>query len=108
MFLTKGGSSLDAVETAVRILEDSPLFNAGRGSVFSNDEIVEMDASIMDGKAMKAGSVAGVRTPPAPLNDWNDIQLINEGVNLKYHGGNKPEKAHKRSSRYLKNPKLWG
>ena len=48
--LEKGGSSLDAVEVAVSMLEDSPLFNAGRGSVYNSDEVQEMDASIMDGK----------------------------------------------------------
>ena len=46
--LEKGGSSLDAVELAVSMLEDSPLFNAGRGSVYNSDEVQEMDASIMD------------------------------------------------------------
>jgi beta-aspartyl-peptidase (threonine type) len=66
--LRKGGSSLDAVETALKILEDSPLFNAGRGAVFNNDEIIELDASIMDGKAMKAGAVAGVRTIKNPVS----------------------------------------
>lgn len=66
--LQNGGSSLDAVETALKILEDSPLFNAGRGAVFSNDEIIELDASIMDGRAMKAGAVAGVRTIKNPVS----------------------------------------
>ena len=50
LILENGGSSIDAVEKAVTILEDSPLFNAGRGSVYSSDEVQEMAASIMDGK----------------------------------------------------------
>src|SRR5437016_11613903 len=48
--LTKGGSSLDAVETSIRILEDSPLFNAGKGAVFTHEGRNELDAAIMNGK----------------------------------------------------------
>lgn len=58
--LEKGGSSLDAVETVVRLLEDEPLFNAGRGAVFTWDGRNELDASIMDGPTRKAGAVTGV------------------------------------------------
>jgi beta-aspartyl-peptidase (threonine type) len=58
--LEQGGSSLDAVETAVRLLEDEPLFNAGRGAVFTWDGRNELDASIMDGPTRKAGAVTGV------------------------------------------------
>lgn len=65
--LEKGGSAIDAVETAIRILEDSPLFNAGKGSVLNEEGFVEMDASIMDGKTLKAGAVAGVRDFPNPI-----------------------------------------
>jgi beta-aspartyl-peptidase (threonine type) len=65
--LAKGGTSLSAVEAAIRIMEDSPLFNAGKGSVFTNDGKNEMDASIMDGKNLMAGSVAGVRTIKNPI-----------------------------------------
>ncbi len=64
--LTKGGSACDAVELAVAYLEDCPLFNAGRGSVFTNKGVHEMDASIMDGKTLAAGAVskiASVRNP---------------------------------------------
>ncbi|MGC9077312.1 MAG: isoaspartyl peptidase/L-asparaginase family protein [Candidatus Kapaibacteriota bacterium] len=65
--LEQGGTSVDAVETAVRILEDSPLFNAGKGSVLNEAGFVEMDASIMEGKTLKAGAVAGVRDFPNPI-----------------------------------------
>lgn len=65
--LKNGGTSIDAVETALIILENSPLFNAGKGSVFTNDGKNEMDASIMDGKTIKAGAVAGVRTIKNPI-----------------------------------------
>ena len=58
--LARGGSSLDAVEAAVRILEDDSLFNAGKGAVFTNDSINEMDAAIMEGHTYRAGSVAGL------------------------------------------------
>ncbi|GAA3948271.1 isoaspartyl peptidase/L-asparaginase [Hymenobacter algoricola] len=65
--LQQGGRSLDAVEASLRILEDSPLFNAGRGAVFSHDEVNELDASIMDGATLRAGAVAGVRTVRNPI-----------------------------------------
>src|SRR5437763_5126943 len=58
--LMKGGSSLDAVEASIRILEDSPLFNAGKGAVFTHEGKNEMDAAIMNGQTLAAGSVAGV------------------------------------------------
>lgn len=65
--LEAGGSSLDATVAAVRILEDSPLFNAGFGAVFSHDGINELDAAIMDGATKKAGAVAGVRHIRNPI-----------------------------------------
>jgi beta-aspartyl-peptidase (threonine type) len=65
--LASGGTSLDAVTTAIVILEDSPYFNAGKGAVFTHDGINELDASIMDGKTRAAGSVAGVRTIKNPI-----------------------------------------
>ena len=58
--LEGGGSSLDAVTTAVKVLEDSPLFNAGKGSVFTFDGRNELDAAIMEGRTLRAGAVAGV------------------------------------------------
>ena len=66
--LDGGGSSIDAVETAIIIMEDSPLFNAGKGSVFTNDGKNEMDASIMDGKTRNAGAVAMVNTIKNPIS----------------------------------------
>src|ERR1035438_9127955 len=58
--LDAGGSSLDAVQAAIQILEDDPLFNAGRGAVFTAEGKNELDAAIMDGATLKAGAVAGV------------------------------------------------
>src|SRR5687767_9662203 len=59
--LDAGGSALDAVEAAVCALEDFPLFNAGRGTVFTHEGNVELDASIMDGRNLTAGAVAFVK-----------------------------------------------
>ena len=66
--LNRGGSSLDAVEAAIRVLEDDPLFNAGRGAVFTADGRNELDASIMDGATRKAGAVAGVTRTRNPIS----------------------------------------
>ncbi|MGB7068106.1 MAG: isoaspartyl peptidase/L-asparaginase [Pyrinomonadaceae bacterium] len=65
--LEKGGGSLDTVEATVAALEDFPLFNAGRGSVFTHEGKIEMDAAIMDGKSLKAGAVAFVRNVKNPV-----------------------------------------
>ncbi|NQU33847.1 MAG: isoaspartyl peptidase/L-asparaginase [Bacteroidetes bacterium] len=65
--LKTGGSSLDAITEAILIMENSPLFNAGKGAVFSEEGIVEMDASIMDGRSTEAGAVAGVHTIKNPI-----------------------------------------
>ena len=65
--LEAGGTSLDATVAAVRILEDSPLFNAGLGAVFNHAGINELDAAIMDGATRKAGAVAGVRHIRNPI-----------------------------------------
>ena len=66
--LQHGGSSLDATEAAVRVFEDDPLFNAGKGSVFSAAGTNEMDAAIMDGKTLRAGAVADVRHIKNPIS----------------------------------------
>lgn len=65
--LENNGTAIDAIIAAIKILEDSPLFNAGKGSVFNNQGKVEMDASIMDGKTLKAGAVAGVQRIKNPI-----------------------------------------
>ncbi|MCF7559459.1 isoaspartyl peptidase/L-asparaginase [Sabulilitoribacter multivorans] len=66
--LKNGGSSLDAVEKTINVMEDSPLFNAGKGAVFTNAETNELDASIMDGKTLNAGASAGTTTVKNPIN----------------------------------------
>jgi len=65
--LQRGGASVDAVPAAITILEDSPLFNAGKGAVFTHDGINELDAAIMNGRAHTAGAIAGVRTIKNPI-----------------------------------------
>lgn len=65
--LVSGGSSLDAVEATIRVLEDSELFNAGKGAVFTAEGHNELDASIMDGATLRAGAVAGVTTIKNPI-----------------------------------------
>ena len=66
--LERGGSSLDAVATAVRILEDDPCYNAGHGAALTRDGAVELDAAIMDGKQMRAGAVASLRHVKNPVD----------------------------------------
>src|SRR5436190_12784598 len=65
--LAGGGTSLDAVQAAIVILEDSPLFNAGKGAVFTHEGTNELDASIMDGSTMRAGAVAGLTHIKNPI-----------------------------------------
>jgi beta-aspartyl-peptidase (threonine type) len=65
--LENGGSALDAVEAAVTVLEDNPLFNAGRGAVLCDDGSVELDAAIMNGSDLRAGAVAGIRHIKNPI-----------------------------------------
>ncbi len=85
--LESGGSAIDAVEAAVRKLEDSPLFNAGKGSVFTNDGTHEMDAAIMEGKNLEAGAVSlitGIKNPVslarAVMEKSNHVFLAGEGA----------------------------
>lgn len=66
--LSSGGTALDAVEATVKVLEDDPNFNAGRGSVFTYDQTHELDASIMDGRTRAAGAVAGVSATKNPIS----------------------------------------
>jgi L-asparaginase / beta-aspartyl-peptidase len=80
--LKNNGSSLDAVTEAVKVLEDNPLFNAGKGAVFTNAGTNEMDAAIMDGKTKAAGSVAGVSTIKNPITAARAVMEKSEHVML--------------------------
>ena len=66
--LEKGGTSIDAVEKTIHILENSPLFNAGKGAVFTHEETNELDASMMTGNDLNAGAVAGVKNVKNPIS----------------------------------------
>jgi len=65
--LSRGGSAVDAVEAAARSLEEDPCFNAGRGSVLTQQGEIELDAAIMEGRNRRAGAVAGIKTTRAPI-----------------------------------------
>ena len=85
--LDRGGPALDAVVVAINLLEDSPLFNAGKGAVFTADGFCELDASIMDGRTQAAGAVAGLRHIKNPINLARDVMeksrhvmMIGEGA----------------------------
>ena len=80
--LKNGGTSLEAVEKTINILEDSPLFNAGKGAVFTNEGTNELDASIMDGSNLNAGAVAGVKTIKNPINLAREVMLNSPHVML--------------------------
>lgn len=80
--LLRGGHSLDAVEAAVKKMEDHPLFNAGKGSVFTHDGTNEMDACIMEGKDLKAGAVAGVQHIKNPVSLARAVMEKSEHVLL--------------------------
>ncbi|MCC2546888.1 isoaspartyl peptidase/L-asparaginase [Hymenobacter sp. BT175] len=78
--LKKGGTSLDAVEATVRVMEDSPLFNAGKGAVFTHEGRNELDAAIMDGKTGKAGAVAGITVVRNPISAARAVMEKSEHV----------------------------
>ncbi len=80
--LERGGSALDAVEAAVRSLEDYPYFNAGRGAVFNHQGKQEMDASIMNGKDLKAGAVCAVKHIRNPVSLAKEVMLHSQHVFL--------------------------
>jgi len=78
--IKSGKTSLDAVEAAIHVLEDSPLFNAGKGAVFTHDGQNEMDAAIMDGETLKAGAVAGVTIIRNPITAARAVMDKSEHV----------------------------
>lgn len=78
--LQQGKPSLDAVQAAINVMENSPLFNAGKGAVFTHDGRNELDASIMDGSTLKAGAVAGVTNIRNPVNAARAVMEKSEHV----------------------------
>ncbi|MFO8128419.1 MAG: isoaspartyl peptidase/L-asparaginase [Bacteroidales bacterium] len=87
--LSRGGSSLDAVEAAIRIMENSPMFNAGKGAVFTEQGCNELDASIMDGRDLNAGAVAGVRSIRNPISAAREVMTGSKHVLLIGEGAEK-------------------
>jgi len=87
--LEKGGASMEAVEAVVMFMEDCPLFNAGKGAVYNNEGVAELDASIMDGSTLMAGAVTGVKTIRHPVSaarlvmtQTSHVLLMGEGAEL--------------------------
>lgn len=87
--LSKGGTSVDAIEATIKVMEDSPLFNAGKGSVFTNAGTNEMDASIMEGNTRNAGAVAGVTTIKHPISAARLVMEKSPHVMLAQEGAEK-------------------
>jgi L-asparaginase / beta-aspartyl-peptidase len=84
--LKNGGSSLEAVKAAIIIMEDSPLFNAGKGAVFTNKKTVELDASVMDGRDLSAGAIAAVSDIKNPIKAAFAVMEKSEHVLLAGEG----------------------
>ena len=116
LVLRGGGSSLDAVEKAIRTLEDDPLFNAGKGAVFTADGRNELDASIMDGRTLQAGAVAGVTRTKNPISlaravmeQSKHVMLMGEGADAfsKEHGLEQVDPSYFRTERRWKELEEW-
>lgn len=84
--LSGGGSAMDAIVAAITVLEDNPLFNAGRGSVFTKKGLHEMDSAVMDGSTLAAGAVAGVRNIKNPIQLAREVMLHSGHVFLSGNG----------------------
>lgn len=84
--LEKGGTAMDAVVTAITELENNPLFNAGRGAVFTKKGLNEMDAALMNGKTLEAGAIAGVRNIKNPIVLAREVMLHSGHVFLSGSG----------------------
>ena len=87
--LKNGGTSADAVMKTIQVMEESPLFNAGKGAVFTHEETNELDASFMDGKTLNAGAVAGVTNVKSPIElaikvmtDSDHVMLSGKGASV--------------------------
>lgn len=91
--LKNKGTALDAVVASIKVMEDSPLFNAGLGSVYTNSGNHELDASIMDGKNLAAGAVAGVKTVKNPIIAARTVMEKSEHVMLAGSGADEFAKA---------------
>lgn len=84
--LKNGGSAIEAVQRSINIMENSPLFNAGKGAVFTHDEKNSLDASIMDGNTLNAGAIAGVTNVKNPINLAHEVMMNSPHVLLSGEG----------------------
>lgn len=91
--LDRGGEAVDAVAATINVMEDSPLFNAGKGAVFTHEGRNEMDASIMDGRDLNAGAVAGVTHVRNPINLAREVMTHSKHVMLAGAGAEEFAKA---------------
>ena len=87
--LKNGGTAMDAVVATINIMENSPLFNAGKGAVFTNHETNELDASFMDGKTQNAGAISGVTNIKNPINAARAVMEKSNHVMLSGEGAEK-------------------
>ncbi len=92
--LKEGGSSLDAIEKTIHFMEDSPLFNSGKGAVFTNAGTNELDASIMDGANRNAGAVGGITNVKHPISAARAVMEKSEHVMMVGEGAEKFAKAN--------------
>src|SRR3982750_4315025 len=92
--LQKGERAIDAVEAAVRVLEEDVCFNAGRGSVLTVTGCIELDAAIMDGRSRRAGAVSGLRTTRAPISLAHELLERGPHVFLSGHGADDFARDH--------------
>ncbi|MEG9327594.1 isoaspartyl peptidase/L-asparaginase [Salinimicrobium catena] len=102
--LANGGTALQAVQRTINVMEDSPLFNAGKGAVFTNAGTNELDASIMDGETLNAGAVAGVTTVKNPINLAYEVMVNSEHVML---GGKGAEEFAKQQGIEIVDPQYF-
>lgn len=102
--IKKGKNSIEAVQSAIVVMEDSPLFNAGKGAVFTNDGKNELDASIMYGKDKSAGAVAGVHTIKNPIKAAIAVMQKSEHVMMAREGA---EKFAKQNGLEIVDPKYF-
>src|SRR5580692_1539217 len=84
--LEQGGSAVNAIKATIVLMEDNLLFNAGRGSVFTKKGVQEMDAAVMDGRTLDAGSVTGVRNVRNPIELATEVMLNSNHVFLSGKG----------------------
>jgi len=108
--LAGGGTSMDAVEAVIVRMEDSPLFNAGKGSVFTHEGTIEMDASVMDGATGNAGAVAGVKTIRNPIRGARRVMTHSKHVLFAGEGADafaKEQGLATEPAEYFRTDKRW-